>query len=214
MSLPRFFGTGEFVVSKRFFEVQNFISRGFLSNILQLIDDITEPKAQRLSEEAVGSIAEWFPVGLEAIYVLEDASKQHELIGIARSDLNTAVDKLMDRGNRFGDSKWASLQAAEKCLKAAIDLHGGKFDRTHKLEELRTDLAALGVHLSSPNLLETIQCTPGIRYGKEPCSREEALAAHHALLHLILDLVRAGARFHYNLIIRRLSSHIFQTIRV
>lgn len=214
MRLPRFWGTGEFIVSRRFFETENFVSRGFVSNILQLIDDMTEAKAQHISDDAIRSVVEWFPIGLQTMYVLEAASEQHELAGIARSDLSTAVEKLMERGKRFGDSRWASLQMAEKCLKAAIDLHGGKFDRTHKLEKLGDDLAALGVQLGTPALLDTIQCTPGIRYGKEPCSREEALAAHQAVVRLVVDLINAGARFRNDLTIRKLSPFLFQTIRI
>jgi len=39
------------------------------------------------------------------------------------------------------------------------------------------------------------QCKPGIRYGEEPCSRNEALRAHHASLDLVNRLGAAGANF-------------------
>lgn len=212
MNLPRFWGTGEFIISKRFFETENFISRGFLSNILQSLDSLTEPKAQMISGEAIRSIAEWFPIALRAMYVLETASKTHELVAESRSDLRTAVDKLMERSDHYGNSKWASLQMAEKCLKAIIELHGGQYDWTHKLTELSDHLRALGVQLSAPHLLNDIQCNPKIRYRKEPCSREEALAAHRAALKLVVDLVAAGAKFRDDLIISQLSPVLFQAI--
>jgi hypothetical protein len=212
MNMPLFFGTGECIISKRFFETKNFISRGFLSNILQLLENLTEPKAQMLSNKAIRSIVEWFPVALRVMYVLEATSERHELVAEARSDLKTAVDKLMERRDHYGSSKWASLQAAEKCFKAAIELQGGKYDRTHKLKELSADLTALGVQLSTPQLFDDIQCEPGIRYREDPCSREQALAAHRACLYLVLDLVAAGAKFSDHLIIRQLSPVLFQTI--
>lgn len=212
MTLPRFYGTGEFIVSRRFFETKNFIARGFLANILQSVDKLTEAKAQMISDDAVRSIVEWFPVSLRAMYVLEATSDRHELVAEARSDLRTAIDRLMERGDHYGNSKWASLQAAEKCMKAAIELHNGKYEWTHKLKELSADLSALGVQLSAPQLLDDIQCTTNIRYRKEPCSRDQALTAHHAFLHLVLDLVAVGAKFSDHLIIRRLSPVLFQAI--
>lgn len=212
MTLPRFWGAGEFIASKRFFETENFIDRGFRSNILQTLDNLTEPKAQFLSDAAIRSIVDWFPVALRAMYILEATSGRHELVAEARSDLKTAVDRLMERGDHYGNSKWASLQVAEKCLKAAIEFHGGQYDWTHKLKELSTDLSALGVQLTAPHLLDDIQCQPSIRYRKEPCSREQALTAHQAALNVILDLVAAGAKFSDHLTIRRLSPVLFQTI--
>lgn len=212
MHLPRFFGTGECIISKRFFETENFISRGFLSNILQLLENLTEPKAQMISDQAIRSIVEWFPVALRAMYILEATSERHELVAEARSDLKTAVDKLMERGDHYGNSKWASLQAAEKCLKAAIELHGRKYEWTHKLKQLSADLGALGVHVSAPHLLDDIQCSSKIRYRQEPCSREDALKAHHAFMYLVLDLVAAGAKFSDHLIIRKLSPVLYQVI--
>jgi HEPN domain-containing protein len=151
-------------------------------------------------------------VALRAMYILEATSERNELVAEARSDLKTAVDKLMERGDHYGNSKWASLQAAEKCLKAAIELHGGQYDWTHKLKELSDDLSTLGVKLSAPHLLDDIQCNPKIRYRKEPCSREQALTAHHVVLNLVLDLVAAGAKFSDHLTIRMLSPVLYQAI--
>lgn len=212
MRMPRLFGTGEFIVSKRFFDTENFVSRGFVANILQSLDGLTEQKAQMLSHEAIGWIVERFPVALRAMYILEATSAAHELIAEARNDLRTAVDRLMERGDHFGGSKWASLQVAEKCLKAAIELNGGQYNFTHKLSELSDDLMALGMRLSAPHLLDAIQCEPKIRYRKVPCSREQALAAHQAVIDLIIDLVAAGAKFSDHLIVRKLGHGPFQVI--
>ena len=58
----------------------------------------------------------------------------------------------MDRNGRYGESKWASLQAAEKTLKAAIALQGKTFKQTHDLQDLATDLTAAGVARGPPTL--------------------------------------------------------------
>lgn len=167
---------------------------------------------QTLSEVALRSMIELFPISLAAAYHLE-AGAAHPLMKIAQSDMNTAVGKLMDRGEHFGDSKWASLQAAEKCLKAAIEIRGGIPDRTHKLGELRDDLAQLGVTIATPSLIDAIQCSPSIRYGDEHCTMIEALAAHHAVLRLVVELVVAGAWPGAHLTVRPLGSQAFQIIK-
>jgi hypothetical protein len=153
-----------------------------------------------------------FPIGLAAAYHLE-AGIKHPLIAIAISDTKTAVGKLMDRDEHWGDSKWASLQAAEKCLKAAIDIRGGSPGRTHMLGELKNDLAQLGVSIATPSLIDAIQCTPSIRYGDEPCSMDEALAAHHAFLRLVVELVIAGGWPGARLAIKPLGTQAFQVIK-
>ena len=55
---------------------------------------------------------------------------------IARGDVEAAVNGLMARGGRYEESKWASLQAAEKVLKAAINRPGAKYGFTHGLAGL------------------------------------------------------------------------------
>ncbi|MNV27459.1 hypothetical protein D3C71_1186100 [compost metagenome] len=113
----------------------------------------------------------------------------------AQADVATAVAALMGRGDRFGESKWASLQAAEKTLKAGLALHGAKFAFTHDLSKLATSLRALGIALDVQPLLDAIQCTPGIRYGEEVCTEAEALEAHQASLELVNSLRDAGVKF-------------------
>ena len=116
-------------------------------------------------------------------------------MSIARGDVEAAVNCLMTRGGRYGESKWASLQVAEKVLKAAIELAGTKFKFTHGLSELCHTLSDTGLVFDARLQVSAIQCKPGIRYGEEPCSRDEALLAHHAAMELINILCEAGAKF-------------------
>jgi HEPN domain-containing protein len=117
------------------------------------------------------------------------------LMFIARGDVEAAVNGLMARGGRYGESKWASLQAAEKVLKAAIDRAGAKYGFTHGLAGLCKTLADTGLDFNADAQVAAIQCKPGIRYGEEPCTRDEALAAHRASLELVNILREAGAKF-------------------
>lgn len=205
LRLPRFLGQGEFVISRRFFPTELGVNRPFRSNILQLVDHMTEAKAALISRDAMQSIFTLFPIALRSHYDLESSSES-DLIRIARSDLDTAAEKLLSRGEHYGESKWASLQATEKCFKAAISLAGAQYRQGHTLDALVRDLRDLSIIVSAPTLTASIQCRGGIRYGEETCTRDEAIAAHHASFQLICQLIAAGAKFQSELSITKLGT--------
>lgn len=193
LAVPRIFGEAGFVVQREWMEEPGFSRVPVVCNVVQLVEGMTPARATRLSDEALRALDELFKEALEAAYTLEGTD--HPLIYIARGDIDTAIAGLMSRSERFGESKWASLQAAEKVLKAAIDLAGAKFTFTHGLAELCSGLAAIGLEFDAVAQVAAIQCRPGIRYGEQLCSRDEALAAHHSSLELVNILRRAGAAF-------------------
>ena len=59
-----------------------------------------------------------------------------DLVTDAFADLNAAVFHLTGRNRHHGLSKWASLQAAEKMLKAFLKEKTGGFKNGHALEPL------------------------------------------------------------------------------
>ena len=197
LKVPRIFGSVAFGVSREFLPQPSSGRSPLRGNIIQLIEHMTPTKASRLSEASLKAVEQTFLTALWASYTLE--ATPHDLLHSARGDIATAVTALMSDRGRFGESKWASLQAAEKTLKAAIALQGGQFKFTHDLEKLSSGLEPLGVSLNAPDLLTAIQCTPGIRYGEEPCTQDDALAAHAASLSLVNRVRDAGARFNSGL---------------
>lgn len=193
LRVPRIFGRVNFVLTRQWLNSAG-ISRGPTTcNIIQLVDEMTPAKAARLSDAALNAIGDAFETAVPAAYTLE--STDHNLMFIARGDVEVAVNSLMARGGRNGESKWASLQAAEKVLKAAIDLAGLKFGFTHGLAGLCQTLADTGLKFDASTQVAAIQCTPSIRYGDESCTRDEALLAHRASLELVNILRNAGAKF-------------------
>ncbi|WP_061499438.1 HEPN domain-containing protein [Acetobacter malorum] len=193
LRVPRIFGSVNFVLTRQW-SPNPGIGRGpSTCNIVQLIDGLTMAKAKLLSDVALDAIGAAFKIVLPAASTLE--STDHPLMLIAQGDVEAAVNGLMARGGRFGESKWASLQAAEKVLKAAIERAGAKYGFTHELSGLCKTLADTGLHFDADNQVAAIQCKPGIRYGEESCTRNEALAAHRASLELVNILREAGAKF-------------------
>lgn len=197
LRIPRLFGAVQFVLTREFL-AEPGITRGPVTcNVVQLLEGMTAAKAAGLSDASLSAIDVAFGIGLPAAYTLENTD--HELMYIARGDVAAAVAALMDQGERYGASKWASLQAAEKVLKTAISLKGAKFKYTHGLKELCKHLSDLGITLGRRDLIAEIQCSPKIRYGEEPCTRDQALAAHQASLELVNQLREAGAGFEIGL---------------
>lgn len=193
IGIPRLLGSVDFLAIRDFLPDRP-LSRGpARCNIIQLAEHMTPAKAARLSDADLQAATDAFRVALHAVYTLE--ATDHDLLRSARSDVATAVTALVDRHDRAGESKWASLQAAEKTLKAAIALHGARFPFTHDLTRLASEFVKLGPALEAQALLDAIQCTPSIRYGEEPCNRDEALVAHQASLKLVNVLRDSGARF-------------------
>jgi hypothetical protein len=193
LRVPRVFGSVNFVLTRQWLPDPG-VSRGPLTcNITQLVDEMTPSKAARLSNGALDTIGNAFETAVPAAYTLENTD--HNLMSIARGDVEVAVNSLMARGGRNGEAKWASLQSAEKVLKAAIDLEALKYKYTHGLAELCQTLTNSGLTFDASAQVAAIQCKPGIRYGDEPCTRDEAVAAHHASLELVNIVREAGAKF-------------------
>lgn len=191
LSLPRIYGSVRFIAVRKFSERKTFTRGPAICNVLQLVESLTPAKAASLSDELIKEIFEKFVLASEAHYLLE-AIRHHKLIQIARGDIQTAVTSLMD-GARSGESKWASLQAAEKILKATIELRGKNYKFGHELSAHCLQLTSLGIIVDWDPLIRSIQCSAGIRYGDETCTRDEAVSAHQASLSLVVALAKAGA---------------------
>lgn len=173
---------------------RNFTRGPAVANILQFVVDLSEAKAATLSDAELNYADVCFKFGFGAVSILQGSASLHQLVPIARGNLSAAVEHLTHQNPQYGESKWASLQMSEKVLKAAIELGGGSFTKTHKLADLFDQATTLGISGDWGPLQQEIQCSPGIRYGEEQCDRRQAQEAHHASLQLLNMLVKAGAK--------------------
>ncbi len=107
----------------------------------------------------------------------------------ATADLEVSLEQLTRKdGASLGLSKWASLQTAEKSLKAYLNSKGQAPPRTHSIQRLHALAVAQdfpdlqGIRMAEGVLLELIECSAGVRYGDEPVTRREAIGAHYSAL--------------------------------
>ncbi len=191
MRLPLVYGSVQVMCSPEQYGSTSAIpgSRGELPtvNILDLIDDFTEGYAKSLNKDELTSIFNWFQLGFSAKNEIESVAEV-SLVREAIGDIEASVTHLFSNPPQYGLSKWASLQATEKIIKAFIDQKGKKFEQTHILDKLATKAEALGLRPIPRPLLDKIQCSPGVRYGTPPVTLAEAVEAHHTALDVCLGV--------------------------
>jgi hypothetical protein len=155
-------------------------------NILDLIVDLTPTLASRLTSKDFDVIGALFRLGMKVFDNINTYSAD-ELLSKAHSDLKASTFHLLHRPPEAGLSKWASLQAVEKILKAFIAQRGGCYPTGGKGHELE-HLAEIAEKQGLPSLerihLKKVQCQAGVRYGNVGATSKDALDAQHAALRI------------------------------
>jgi len=191
---PKVYGSVTIMISNSK-ESKKFSGKGHtVYNALDSIRDMPLESRKSLPEYELVHIYKKFVLGLKGISILQ-GTRQHNLIRSAIADISSSVDHIMDKSPEYGLSKWSSLQAAEKIFKAAIDLKGSKFRKTHDLNELSEQANEANIICDCENILAAIQCSTGIRYGEESCDLDSAITAQNAVFALAIILKEGGAPF-------------------
>ena len=165
-----------------------------ICNVLDRIELLTEKRRLSLTEKHLYDILRSFCLGFDALCGL-DTFYEDDLISSALADIETSVNQMTAQNPEYGLSKWSSLQAAEKILKAVIHRINGKYPKTHELSVLVKEAQQLGVKLDVDSLIGKIQCSPSIRYGQEPCALIDAINAHHAVFLVSIQVTKELLRF-------------------
>ena len=146
-------------------------------NVLDLIDHFTADLARSLTSEEVVKIGLAHASAMGA-YIALHAVSDVRFVSEAFGDLDAAVSHLMEHKPQPGLSKWASLQAVEKLLKAYIVTKGGTEKRHHSLKDHAKDATELELPPVSDEYIKDVQCPAGVRYGQVAVSVKEACIAH------------------------------------
>lgn len=154
-------------------------------NVLKSIRDLPDGLAKSLTEAEREEVLSGFLLGRRVHAALDRLKRGQGLVEMARGDLHAAVTHLSEKWVKAGQSKWASLQAAEKILKAYIEEADGTYKFSHKLSDLTTQAEHLGLPRVDTGWTQDIQCPAGVRYGQPAVSVSEAVTAHHASLRML-----------------------------
>jgi hypothetical protein len=106
----------------------------------------------------------------------------------AQSDIEAAVQHAVGQTPHYGQSRWSSLQAAEKICKVFLESRLKRYPKHHRLHELAALAETVGLPVLDHGLLESVQCPGGIRYGEEPTTAVQAFDAHVACIKIVFHI--------------------------
>lgn len=149
------------------------------SNILWHIKDITPEIALSLNSEEKVALLQDYMFGLNAVQSLKRCTAPY--MDQAKNDYDIAVYNIFYKYPDYNNSKWASLQLAEKTMKSKLEMSGVEFKRIHDLSSLAKKLDDIGVRIDD-SIIQNIQCAAGVRYGEILVTRMEAVAAVRSAL--------------------------------
>jgi hypothetical protein len=139
--------------------------------------------AHSITGEEVVKLGAASAAGMGNFAVLNEVSDV-PLVREALGDYDAAVMHLVESRKNAGLSKWASLQATEKLLKAFIQTKGQTYSETHSIKKLVKQAINLGLPTPLQGYVESVECGAGVRYGEIPVTKREAAIAHMVSLEM------------------------------
>lgn len=160
-------------------------------NILCHVNGMTFDVANSLSDYEKQIILSEYMFGLNAVQSLRSLSGE-PFMEQAANDYDISVSNIFHKYPDYNNSKWASLQFAEKTIKSQLQINNISFKYNHNLAELAESLKALDLNVPE-QIINNIQCKAAVRYGEEKVGRNQAILAVQSALALFANVFRASA---------------------
>jgi hypothetical protein len=197
MTLPLVYGEVQVVVDPNV-ELRNRVQKSTGQDpavvyVLNCIEGLSIARARELSPVELKELLLYYSWGagaFQSIVLFSGSPHTRE----ALKDLRSAVDHLFGERQACGQSKWASLQAAKKLLRAYLAHKGGAAEQDRDLLQLAHEAYALGLHALNPDNLEILQCDPGVLSGKTAVDVQQAVEAHHACIDICANVASSARR--------------------
>jgi HEPN domain len=153
-------------------------------NVLNCIDGLTESYALTLTLEEQKQIVLVLTGNIKHLMAIDKVSSLEPLIKQGKGDLKAAITHLFERPPLYGLSKWGSLQAVEKFLKAFMSSKGVTFPHNHNLQALANLAEANGFPTLSSTNIANVQCSAGVRYGGIVVLPTDAVEAYYSAINI------------------------------
>lgn len=194
LKCPRMYGTVTVVCDRDLKkEYKNFVvnqagkpQEKATMNLLRLIEKFPQGLANRLSDEELRDLLSYYISANKIFSTIQDSCAGNELASGAATDFETSARFAVGNAHGYGQSLWASLQAAEKILKFFIASKGAKFPQIHDLTKLANQARTLGLPSIDEGLLKTVQCKAGVRYEQSKHTTQKIVSAHQGALMVAL----------------------------
>lgn len=149
--------------------------------LTQAVVDITPDREIRLSERQISQIEEdynEFYDALEKIVKFDSTTIIH---------LESSAQRIYENDAYYALSRWESLHFIERAMKEVLELSGisETGSKGHDIKGVLHDRwQGVGKIPLPSSLLDSVHCTPKIRYQRTPSSFSRAIQAHHDSIRL------------------------------
>lgn len=146
-------------------------------NIFKQIVDVPQAKLMQLSLDEHREYMDFFRRALTVFQALDALAQTEPLAKAAQFDLTSAAKNCCGSKEDYGQSRWLSLQGAEKSLKLFISQRGEDFPFSHNLKKLAERAMQLGLTGVADEMIQKVQCQAAVRYGGIEVKLSEAVDA-------------------------------------
>ncbi|WP_084517657.1 HEPN domain-containing protein [Desulfatiglans anilini] len=160
-------------------------------NLLRLIDNLPQGLANQLTDVELNAILNYYIDAQSLFNGIHSLCQKDDLALGAVTDFESSARFAIDSSANYGQSLWASLQAAEKILKYFIKVKGQKFPATHCLSKLAEQSYKLGLPIIEKDLLITVQCSASVRYNQPNCKLDKVVNSHRSAIYIALIVLNA-----------------------
>lgn len=160
-------------------------------NLLKCVQNLPQGLANELTDSELREVLDYFRFGHEFLNALNSYCRTSQLAMSALTDLNTSAKMATATPPEHGQSRWASLQAAEKFLKYYIEGRKANYPYTHDLSTLSAQAAGLGLPEIEQSVLRAAQCSAQLRYSQHTHSVVDVVEAHRAAMRIGATVIHA-----------------------
>jgi hypothetical protein len=160
-------------------------------NVLRCIQNLPQGLANELTGSELREILGYFQFGHKFLNKLNSYCREGELAMTALADLNASAKMATVTPPEYGQSRWVSLQAAEKFLKYYTESKKANFPRIHELSTLAGLAVALGLPEIDSSVLKAAQCSAGVRYTTQIHSVVDVIEAHKSAMRIGSAVIEA-----------------------
>jgi len=160
-------------------------------NLLRLVEKLPQGLSNQLTNEELKDILKSYIDAHSLFNAIHSLCRGEELVLGAVTDFESSARFAVGNPAGYGQSLWASLQAAEKMLKYYIKAKGEKFDNIHVLSKLAKQSYKQGLPVIHEDLLTAVQCKADVRYKQSNYKLERVVNAHKCAIEVALIVMNA-----------------------
>lgn len=160
-------------------------------NVVDWVEGMPEGMADRLANQDLSMLLDAFRRFSDVLCRIDQVRNENGFKN-ARGNIEAATHLITTANYQVGLSRWESLQATEKFLKAYIAQSGEQFKFSHDLKHLHEHAANLGLTGVKEEWITQIQCAAEVRYAPLEGSLGDAVHSVYSSLEVCAKVADAA----------------------